>query len=32
MPKDNTNALIMMTAQGDTVAFEMLYKQMRKPV
>ena len=32
MPKDNTNALIMMTAQGDTAAFEMLYKQMRKPV
>lgn len=32
MPKANTNALIMMTAQGDTAAFEMLYKQMRKPV
>ena len=32
MPKDSTNALIMMTAQGDTAAFETLYRQMRKPV
>ena len=32
MPKNNINALIIMTAQGDTAAFEMLYKQMRKPV
>lgn len=32
MPGDNINALIIKTAQGDTAAFETLYRQMRKPV
>ena len=32
MPKENINDLIIMTARGDTAAFETLYRQMRKPV